>query len=386
MLLPHDPLVRLWLGNRQVAARFGTLLVLTACGAGATAADRAGVWGWIAGLATAAVVLAALALHLVARLAAGARLGSSSRRAHLTAFGIVPDALDDAGTPAAEALIGFAGLAAIVAVAALAGVVDALVDPGSGAGADLVHAVAVALAGLAILQAMPGLPLDGGRLLRAIVWYLTDNPIAGARAAAVYAQVIAAGMIVFGIVAFASAGAMPYWGLWAFVGGWQLGGEARAGLFRIRWQRLARSIPVGELVSPPLSLPGGTTIDAALEALIDAGGDAAFLVLDGEKRPVGVLRLANLRACPRADWIHRSVAAVATPVADLPHLDVDQPAREALALLDEVEATGRGAAGPSIVVVAREGTAVAVLNRRVILRRLLSLDRERGSYRSVPSP
>ena len=123
------------------------------------------------------------------------------------------------------------------------------------------------------------------------------------------------------------------------------------------------------------------TIDAALDSLIEAGGGATFLVVDREKRPTGVLRPANLRACPRAEWIRCSVADVATPVDELPRLDIEQSAREALALLDDLEATGRGAAGNPIVVVARAEVAVAVLDRRSILLRLLTLDRDEASNR-----
>src|SRR5688572_16408978 len=110
MLLPYDPLLRIRLSDTRIVARFSSLLVLIACCAGATAADRGGGWGWIAGLGTAAVVMGALLLHLWVRLLSVRRFGSRPTRAHFAVFGWVPDPLDDAVTPRAEALIGIAGL------------------------------------------------------------------------------------------------------------------------------------------------------------------------------------------------------------------------------------------------------------------------------------
>jgi hypothetical protein len=239
---------------------------------------------------------------------------------------------------------------------------------------ETAHAVAVVLAGLLVVQAMPGLPLDGGHLLRGLVWYLTDSSAAGARAAAVYAQLIAFGLIGFGAVAFSFADAAPFWGLWAVIAGWQLGGEARAAVLRVRWQRLARGIHLGDLVAPPLSLPGATTIEDAIEPLLGAGGDAPFLVGGADGRAIGVLRLANLRGCPRAEWDRRTVAEVTTPLAGLPRLEAERPAVDALALFDDLERRPVTIPGGPVVVIERDGAPLAVLDLRGVLRRLVNAE------------
>jgi hypothetical protein len=171
------------------------------------------------------------------------------------------------------------------------------------------------------------------------------------------------------------------------VGGWQLGGEARAGVFRLRWLRLARTTPLGELVLPPFSLPGATTIDEALDPLIQAGGDAPFLVLGPGASPSGVLRLANLRGCPRAEWFRRPIADVATPLATVPRLDAGRSARDALVLLDDLERGRTDLPGGPLVVVARDGVPVAALDRRRILVRLLTQERrEEPAAPAEPPP
>jgi Zn-dependent protease len=374
MLLPLDPLLVVRLGGLRVAARLGTLLVLGLAGIGATAADHGDLAGWLTGAAGALIVIAALLAHLAARLAITRRLGSTVRRAHLTVFGGVLDSLDDAVTPRAEALLGLAGLATLGCLAVAAGLGDLLTREGPERLHETAHAVAIVLAGLLVVRALPGLPLDGGHLLRGLVWYLTDSPLAGGRAAAVYAQLIAFGMIGFGAAAFSFAGPAPFWGLWAVIAGWQLGGEARAAALRARWQRLARGVQLGDLVAPPLSLPGATTIEDAIEPLLGAGGDAPFLVGGTDGRPIGVLRLANLRGCPRAEWDRRTVAEVTTPLAGLPRLDADRPAVDALALFDDLERRPVTVPGGPVVVIERDGAPLAALDLRGVLRRLVSAE------------
>jgi hypothetical protein len=275
----------------------------------------------------------------------------------LAVFGIVPDTLEDAPTPRGEALIGAAGLTVLAGCAGVAAGLDLLLEPVSDAWHAPVRTAAVALGGLAILQAMPALTLDGGQLLRGLIWYLTDSAAAGARIAALYAQLVSAGLIVFGIIAFAYDGALPYWGFWALIAGWQLGAEARAGIYRLHWQQLARTVPLDELIFPALTLAGATTIDDALDPLLSAGGDAPFLVLGLDRQPVGVLRLGNLRGWPRATWSRRTVAEAMSSCEALPRLDVTCSAYDALRLFDELEGSPLPVPGAPVLLVEDDGRA-----------------------------
>src|SRR5262245_35250929 len=162
MLLPFDPLLALSLGDLRLRARLSTLLILVLVVAGAVTTRLNGVIGWVGGLVAVAIVLGVFATHLGARLWAGRRCGLFARRAHLSVFGIVPDALDDARTPRGEALIGAVGLAMLAGCAGVVFGLDLLIKPVSEAWHAPVRTAAVALGGLAILQAMPALTLDGG--------------------------------------------------------------------------------------------------------------------------------------------------------------------------------------------------------------------------------
>ena len=72
--------------------------------------------------------------------------------------------------------------------------------------------------GLAIFNMVPGFPMDGGRVLRAVVWWITGNATRATRAAAATGQFIAYGFIVLGILRFFGGAGIS--GLWiAFVAG-----------------------------------------------------------------------------------------------------------------------------------------------------------------------
>ena len=75
--------------------------------------------------------------------------------------------------------------------------------------------------------ASAGLGLSGGDLFRSLVWYLTDNIIAGARLAAAYAFLIGIALMATGLGVIGLGGVRPYLGIWAIVAGWQLSAAAR---------------------------------------------------------------------------------------------------------------------------------------------------------------
>ena len=322
----------------------GTLAVLAVTAIGL--APASGVAPWLAMLVA---ILLALTIHETARVWTWRRLGVRVRGLDVAVFGARPVLADSTVRPKAEAWAGFAGLLALAVPAA------GLLVASTGDGRDLAP-IARWVGALALLQAMPALPLDGGRIARAWVWYLTDDAVAGTRAAAVAAYLITSATAGVGGALFLldPGGTLSYWGVWLLVAGWQIGGATRAEVRHARWQRDAQAITVGDAVAARArAIAGATTLADAVEPLLAAGPDAVLLVTGDDGRPLGVLRPANLRRVRRADWDERTVAEAMSPLADLPRLSADRSLGEAVELL-----TGRR---QTVAVVERADTPIAAV-------------------------
>ncbi|MGH2604119.1 MAG: hypothetical protein ACRDJ9_32625, partial [Dehalococcoidia bacterium] len=234
MLLPIDPLLRFRLLGMSLAVRVSCLVILALVTGGVLARidggldDRASRLSW--GVATAVCsvfLLFTLIGHEAIRHQAAGRLGVTERRIDLYLFGGSPEIIDDTASPKTEMLAGIAGF---VALALVAGICAALALATRGTSVQLhlpAKTLALAVGALALVQLSPALPLDGGRVFRAFVWYLADSPAAGVKAAALYAQLLAAALIGGGLILLSATGAFPFWGAGAAVIGLQLGTASR---------------------------------------------------------------------------------------------------------------------------------------------------------------
>lgn len=206
---------------------------------------------------------------------------------------------------------------------------------------------------LAVFNVVPAYPLDGGRLLRSVLWGATRRPHQATRWAARVGQALAAALVV--------------WALWQLLGSGQgLGGlwEVLIGMFLLRGatdahrrarmrERLDRRALRDVMGSVPPALAPDLRLDAAL-AQVQQRPSLLWPVGD----PVsGALLLQHIDAVAAADWPHTTVAAVAVPAPDAT-VDVDTP-------LDAAVARLAGAPG-SMLVVTDGGRAVGLLTPSLV--------------------
>ncbi len=355
----------------RVSVNVSTLVVICLMAGGVTAGLDSGsnhLARWIFG--TGAIlggVAGSIALQVCGELVAFRRLGGTVRGIHLLSFGGIFVLSGDEDSPRRESIAGLAGLLPTLLVAGC--LTGGLAASGYDvAGDGTLSGAIVALGAIATLQAFPGLGLSGGRILRGIVWYLTDNALTGARITALYAHLIAAGLITLGLGIIGLGGARPYWGIWAILAGWQLSGAARIEVFRTRWLTLAATRTIAEILLPPTRIAGSAMIDTAIDLLLSAGSESPLLITDDTGRLVGILRFDNLRGVRRAEWGERTVASVATPIDDLPHLPSNARVIEALDVLDAADAamimvTAPGEPDRRIAAIARSTLSGRLHNR-----------------------
>ncbi|HEY7030519.1 MAG TPA: CBS domain-containing protein [Thermomicrobiales bacterium] len=322
--------------------------------------NEAALPGWlIVAAPTFAALVLVLAGHEAVRAGVWRRHGAVVHRINLTLFGGSVEFTEGAPTPRDEAigaLTAFAVLAVTASV--LAGIALLTRHAATWLRAPL-KTIAVAAVALAALQAMPALHLDGGRVLHAWFWYLTDSATAATRAAAIYAHLVAAALLGVGIVLVARTGEWPFWGLAAAVAGLQLEGGARRATRRTVWTSFETTTTLRALTLPPVvQVSADTSVDDAVETLLTGPANTCLLVVHPNGKPAGILRLLDLRGTRRASWDRLTAAEIARPLTEFPNLSVDLSLPEALVPFDD---------GNELAVVEDEGHVIAVVTRASLL-------------------
>lgn len=162
---------------------------------------------------------------------------------------------------------------------------------------------------LAIFNLFPGYPLDGGRVLRAIVWKRSGNMREATRIAGFCGQLMAIVLIAFGIyMAVAPTFRAYFMGLWSVMVGVFLLGAATS---VVRGTRAPAT--VREAMAAPIAIEPDLPVSRFVDEMLPLHRHATFPVaLNG--RFLGILSLEDLKRLPRAQWRNRRVREVMRPV------------------------------------------------------------------------
>src|SRR5437867_2426103 len=178
---------------------------------------------WTTAIMTALLFFAAIIFHELSHAAIARLRGLPVRSITLFALGGVAQIGKKAADAMTEFWMGIVGPLTSALIGALClGIAWTLGWTFAGEPSTPVTAMLVWLGyinfGLAIFNMVPGFPMDGGRVLRGVIWWITGNAAKANRAAAATGQVIAYGFIFLGILRF--FGGAGFSGLWiAFIGG-----------------------------------------------------------------------------------------------------------------------------------------------------------------------
>jgi Zn-dependent protease len=175
---------------------------------------------------------------------------------------------------------------------------------------------------LAIFNLFPGYPLDGGRVLRAILWHRTGDIRQATRMAGICGMLIAAILIIFGIyMAIAPNFRSYFMGFWSVLVGVFLFDAAYSVVkhVRVRLQNIVR-----EAMSAPFSIEPDVLISHLIDSVLPMHRQVAFPVAH-ERRLHGMLSLEDLKTLPRDRWHLTRARDVMRPIA--PRFFVEPNAR-----------------------------------------------------------
>jgi Zn-dependent protease len=286
---------------------------------------------WAAAVAAVVIFYASLLAHEIGHALVARRLGVEVEGITLWLFGGVARLKGDAATPGAEARIAGVGPIVSLAVAlvfgALAFGLDALgVTPLVPVAFLWLAATNVALA---LFNLVPAFPLDGGRILRAILWRRSGNRLkathSAARAGRAFAVLlIAAGLLQLLLQNFTS-------GIWSVFLGWFLLGAARNEESQVVLGGAIRGVKVADVMSSELIVgPAWITVDEFLRTYAAPFRHSVFPVKSFEGELAGVVTLHNLAQVDPERRRSTRVSDVACALAEVPRARPEEPLAEIL--------------------------------------------------------
>lgn len=244
-------------------------------------------------------------LHELAHAAVAKGFGLPVRAITLHMLGGVTSMERRAGTPAREFAISAAGPAVTLLLAG-AGWLGLTLVGGRSLLALLLFQLTAANLFVGIYNLLPGLPLDGGTMLAAIVWRLTGREHTGTLVAAWAGRVVAVGtlMLPFALAAGSGTAPDPFLVVWAAFIGLTLWMGSTQALRSAQVRARLPGLSVLGLVRPALPV----TVDLPLAEALRRLGESqarALVVVDGLGRPTGLVSEAAVAATPpeRRPWV-----------------------------------------------------------------------------------
>ena len=317
----------------------------------------------LAGLAAAVLFLASLLAHEMAHALVARRNGVEVEGITLWLLGGVARLKGGAASPGAEFRIAGVGPLTSLALAVAFGV-SALLARSSGAD-GLPVAVLDYLAGingvLALFNLVPAAPLDGGRLLRALLWRLRGDAWSSAVTAARAGRIFGFALIALGILQVVTG--RGFGGLWLALVGLFVVNAASAEEQHAKVSGRLGRLPVARVMSAPVLVADpDTDVERFLHEVALVQRHSTYPLVDRSGGFAGLVTLNRLRSVPAGARATTRLRDVACPLSEIPLAGPDEPL---LDLLPRLQGCSDGRA-----VVLHGGRVVGVVSPSDVARTL----------------
>lgn len=337
---------------------------------------------WLTAAGAAVLFLASVLAHELSHSVVARTQGIGVERITLFLFGGISEMKEEPATPRAEFLMAVVGplmSLAIGVVATLAGLwgspatVSDIVGsfpetfPTVGPLRTLLLWLGPVNVILGLFNLVPGFPLDGGRVFRSALWWMTGDVMKATRWAAALGQSFGWLLIFIGFMSlFTGASAQ---GLWLLLIGWFLANAAGSSYQHMYLTQTLRNVRVRDLLRPVATLEPDLIVQSFVDDYLMKAEQPAYPVVDGGEL-VGLARLSDVGKVPREKWPWTRVSDVMTP---LEHLSTVPATMTAAAAAQFLAQQGGGA-----LPVLSDGAFVGLLEQQDILRWITLHPRETG--------
>jgi Zn-dependent protease len=255
---------------------------------------------WAMGTITAVLFFLSVLAHELAHSLISQASGVPVRDITLFIFGGAAQISDEPKTARDEFWMALVGPMTSLVLAGAAGAVTLLARGGNAYLLALSSWLARINLSLALFNLIPGFPLDGGRVFRAIVWAITGNLKLATRVAAGLGRLVAYGFIFWGVVQLFGGNWAD--GLWIAFIGWFLENAAISSYRRIELRELLAGHTAREVMTSECRIvPPHLTLDVLVDQVILPSGRRCFPVQEGGKF-YGLVTVHNVREVPRGEW------------------------------------------------------------------------------------
>lgn len=322
-------------------------------------------WGpvlaWGSGLALALLLFTSVLLHELGHSLVARSQGINVRSITLFLFGGIASIEQESKTPGQAFQVAIAGPAVSISLWLLLSLVAYFLLPESPVGV-LTESLAGINLVLALFNLIPGLPLDGGQILKAAVWKATGDRFKGVHWAARVGQILGWLAVVLGVGSALLTG--NYTGLWIALLGWfglrnAYSYDRLTDLQEALVQLKAENAMTREFRVVDANQTLRQFADEYLLAV--SRSPAYFAAADGRYR--GLIRVEDLNLVERSQWEIQDVQALVHPLSEIMTVEQTTPLTEVIKLLENQHL-------PRITVLSPAGAVAGIIDRGDIVRAL----------------
>lgn len=288
---------------------------------------------WLMGAAGALGLFFSVVLHELSHSLVARRHGIPMRGITLFIFGGVAEMNGEPATPGNEFVMAIAGPAASFVLGGLFFALSALARLASWplTITTVISYLAAINVILAVFNLIPAFPLDGGRVLRSVLWHVRGDLTWATRTSSAIGTGFGVAMIVLGLVFLVSGSVLG--GIWWFLIGMFLYGAARGSYQQLVMHQAFEGVPIRSLMhGDPISVPRATSVSNLVEDYVYRHHHKMFPVVDGD-RLWGCVTTRDIKQLPREEWPNQTVGSISKPCGPENTIGPEADAMQAAAVM-----------------------------------------------------
>ncbi|MBN1350149.1 site-2 protease family protein [candidate division KSB1 bacterium] len=295
------------------------------------------VFHWILGLFTAVLFFGSVLTHELAHGLYAKYKGVSVTNITLFIFGGAAQIANEPKQPEDEFVMSLLGPATSIGLAFVMAVIWKLSET---LALSIPASIAFYLAAINLLLAffnlIPGFPLDGGRILRSIIWGISRNLRLATQIASISGRIFAFFFIILGVTVIFNAGAFLE-GVWLIIIGWFLLNAATRSYQQHKLHELVQHYSLNDIITTAFyKVPPSMTINQLLQGPIIATGQQVFPIYDGQSL-VGIADIEQIKHIPKPQWEFTALASLMRPLEQSIKANLQDPILTVLQLFSQTK-------------------------------------------------